>query len=61
MTASIAIHGGRPAARGRGRRPARRLGTPREATNGAPCLGLALAGGVLLWSALGSALALLLA
>ena len=32
------------------------LGTP-----GAPCLGLALAAGGLLWGALGSALALLLA
>ncbi len=60
MTASIAIHGG-PAARGRERRPIGRPGTPREATNGAPCLGLALAAGGLLWGALGSALALLLA
>ncbi len=60
MTASAMVHGG-PAARGRGRRPIGRLGTPREATNGAPCLGLALAGGGLLWGALGAALALLLA
>ncbi len=34
---------------------------PDPGTLGAPCLGLALAGGVLLWGALGSALALLLA
>ena len=60
MTASIAIHGG-TATRGRERRPTRRLGVPRGATNGAPCLGLALAAGGLLWGALGSALALLLA
>ena len=60
MTATIAIHGG-PAARGCERRPAWWLGTPREATNGAPCLGLALAAGGLAWGALGAALALLLA
>jgi hypothetical protein len=60
MTASMVIHG-RPTVRGRERRPIGRPGKPREATNGAPCLGLALAGGVLLWGALGSALALLLA
>jgi hypothetical protein len=34
---------------------------PDPGTRPAPCLGLALAGGVLLWGALGSALALLLA
>ena len=60
MTASMVIHGG-PAARGRERRPIGRPGTPREATNGAPCLGLALAAGGALWAALGAALALLLA
>ena len=44
-----------------GRGTGRRLGVPRGATNGAPCLGLALAAGGALWAALGAALALLLA
>jgi hypothetical protein len=38
-------------------RRTRRLGVPRGATNGAPCLGLALAAGGALWGIIGAALA----
>ena len=37
------------------------ISAPTLDTPGAPCLGLALAGGALLWGVLGSALTLLLA
>ena len=59
--ATSALILGETAARRRGCGMGRRLGVPRGATNGAPCLGLALAAGALLWGVLGSALALLLA
>ena len=59
MATSALILGETAARRGRG--AGRRLGVPRGATNGAPCLGLAIAAGGALWGALGAALALLLA
>jgi hypothetical protein len=59
MATSALILGETAARRRRG--AGRRLGVPRGATNGAPCLGLALAAGGALWAALGAALALLLA
>ena len=59
--ATSALILGETAARGRGCGAGRRLGVPREATNGAPCLGLAIAAGGAFWGALGAALALLLA
>ena len=43
-----------------GRDTLRHLGATRGTTNGAPCLGLALAAGGLAWGALGAFLALLL-
>jgi hypothetical protein len=54
--ATSALILGAPAARRRRGAP-RRLGVPRGATNGAPCLGLALAAGGALWGIIGAALA----
>jgi hypothetical protein len=54
MATSALILGETAAPRRRG--AARRLGVPRGATNGAPCLGLALAAGGLARGALGAAL-----
>jgi hypothetical protein len=58
MATSILSLGG-PAARRRPG-PTRTLGTPREPTNGAPCLGLAVIAGGSAWTLLGSVLVLLL-
>jgi hypothetical protein len=57
VAASTLILPARPPTRG----PGWRLGVPRAATNGAPCLGLALAAGGLAWGVLLALLALLLA
>ena len=40
--------------------PTRSVCTPRELTNGAPCLGLTIAAAGMVWAGLGSALALLI-
>ena len=40
--------------------PTRSIGTPRELTNGAPCLGLTIAAAGMVWAGLGSALAFLI-
>jgi hypothetical protein len=61
VATSALIVGGTAARWRQGRGMDRRPGVPRGATDGAPCLGLALAAGGALWAALGAALALLLA
>ena len=57
--ATLIVSLGGPAARRRPG-PARTLGTPRELTNGAPCLGLAAIAGGSVRALLGSILVLLL-